>query len=394
MVRFQHLSAPVAAKSVEDTAFYRYGRLLSRNEVGSDPGVLGAPPEAFHARMRARRRHWPRSLLATATHDHKRGEDARARLAVLSEVPELWAERLAAWQRRTAGWRTEPAPDPADAAMLYQSVIGAWPLDLPADDTAGLTAFADRLAGWQRKALREGRRRSDWALPDEAYESACEAFLRRLLDPARSDGMTAEIAGLADRIAPAGALNGLAQTALRLTVPGVPDLYQGTEFWDFSLVDPDNRRAVDFAARQAALDDGAAPAALLARWRDGRVKQALIARLLAVRARLPALFGAGAYVPLRVTGAQARHALAFARVHRDAAAVVVVSRLAARLPGVARAPLVDEAAWDDTAAVLPARLAGREMADGLGGAAVATVGRRLPLATVLRALPVGVLVLE
>ena len=393
MVRFQQLTAPAAAKSVEDTAFYRYGRLLSRNEVGSDPAVFARPPEAFHAAMAARRRHLPQALLATATHDHKRGEDARARLAVLSELPELWTESVAGWMRRTAAWRRRPVPDAADEAMLYQSVVGVWPPGLSAGDTAGLEALGGRLAGWQEKALREAKRLSDWASPDAVYEAGCQRFLARLLDPAHSAGLTDEIARLVARIGPAGALNGLAQTTLRLTVPGVPDLFQGTELWDFSLVDPDNRRPVDFAARDAALDPAVAPGALLGAWQDGRVKQALIARLLGLRARLPDLFARGLYAPLRLAGAQAAHALAFVRAEGDTALVVVVSRLAARLPGVERAPLVTPAAWEDTAVLLPPRLRGRPVADALADRALVPSGQRLRLAEVLDALPVAVLVL-
>lgn len=395
VVRFQQLSAPVAAKSVEDTAFYRYGRLLSRNDVGSDPGMLALAPSAFHARMRVRRRDFPHGLLATATHDHKRGEDTRARLAVVSELPELWAEALVDWRRRTAAWRKPStpglAPDAADEVILYQSLIGAWPLSLSADDGAGCAALAERLAVWQEKALRESKLRSGWGNPDIEYETACRDFLFRLLDPARSEGMTEAIAGLVSRIAPAGALNGLAQTTFRLTAPGVPDLYQGTEFWDFSLVDPDNRRPVDFVARETALAEGAAPSALLARWRDGRVKQALIARLLGVRARLSKLFLDGAYIPLRLVGSRARHALAFARVDRDAAVVVLATRLAADLPGVEHAPLAEATAWENTELLLPPALRERPAIDILGTDALPPTGARLPLGELLKGFPVSVL---
>ena len=195
------------------------------------------------------------------------------------------------------------------------------------------------------------------------------------------------------RIGPAGALNSLTQTTLRLTAPGVPDLFQGTEFWDFSLVDPDNRQPVDFASRDAALDLAVAPGALLGQWQDGRVKQALIARLLGLRARLPGVFARGSYAPLRLGGAQAAHALAFVRAEGDTVLVVVVSRLAARLPGVERAPLVIPSAWEDTAVLLPPRLRGRPVASALGGGVPPQSGRRLRLAEVLGALPVAVLVL-
>jgi (1->4)-alpha-D-glucan 1-alpha-D-glucosylmutase len=393
MRRFQQLTAPVAAKSVEDTAFYRYGRLISRNEVGSDPGTLALVPEAFHAAMAERQAHWPHALLATATHDHKRGEDTRARLAMLSEMPELWAESLPDWTRRTGSWRRHDAPDAADMAILFQTILGAWPLDLAVSDDVGRTAFAARLAAWQEKALREAKRHSHWTEADLGYERRCADFLARLMDPARSEGLVAELAAMVARLAPAGALNSLVQTALHLTVPGIPDLYQGTEFWDFSLVDPDNRRPVDFTARDSGLGD-AAPAAYLPRWRDGRVKQALICRLLHVRARVPALFAAGGYTPLTLTGRHARHGLAFARTDRAHAVVVVATHLAARLPGVAAQPLVTPAAWEDTALRLPEMLWPYQGAAVLTDSPAPPPGPTRSLAALLRDFPVAVLLFD
>ncbi len=393
MRRFQQLTAPVAAKAVEDTAFYRYGRLISRNEVGSDPDHFTLAPEAFHAAMAARQAQSPHALLATATHDHKRGEDARARLAVLSEMPELWAERLAAWMRRTAAWWHEDAPDAPDTAILFQTILGAWPLGLAANDAEGLAAFTARLAAWQEKALREAKRRSSWAAPDLGYEHRCRDFLARVMAPTRAEGLTAELAAMVARLAPAGALNGLAQTTLRLTAPGIPDLYQGTEIWDFSLVDPDNRRPVDFTALAQGLSV-ASPAACLPRWRDGRVKQALICRLLQLRARFPVLFAEGAYIPLSVIGRHARHAIAFARSHREQAVVVVATRLAARLPGVAEQPLVMPAVWEDTALCLPDMLWERRGAAVLTDTPSPPPGRTLPLAALLRDFPAAALVFD
>ena len=262
MVKFQQLSAPTAAKSVEDTAFYRYGRLLSRNEVGSEPSQWCLSPTAFHAANKERQKRFPLALLATATHDHKRGEDTRARLAVLSEIPSEWEAALQRWTRLNAPLKRDldgPAPDAADEIMLYQTLIAAWPLDLAPDDAEGLAAFETRVAAWQEKALREAKRRTSWTVPDTDYEGACRSFLAGLLDAGRSVNMAGELASFAARIAPSGAINSLTQTLLRLTSPGVPDLYQGTEFWDFSLVDPDNRRPVDFPARKAGLEAAEEP---------------------------------------------------------------------------------------------------------------------------------------
>ncbi len=376
MVRFQQLSAPTAAKSVEDTAFYRYGRLLSRNEVGSEPSQWAMPVANYHATARDRLRRLPRALLATATHDHKRGEDTRVRLAVLSEIPGEWEAALARWMRLNAGCHREigshPAPDAADEVMLYQMMVASWPLDLSVDDEAGMAAFRERLGGWLEKAMREAKRHSEWAAPNEEYESAAQDFLLRCLDPNRPSGVVREIAAFACRIAPVGAANSLAQTLLRVTSPGVPDLYQGCEFWDFSLVDPDNRRPVDWDARLAALDAAGEPAALLAHWHDGRVKQAVIARALAMRRRTPSLFAHGAYLPLAIQGSAADHAIAFARIHEGRASIVVTGRLMSLLLGEAGSPLADPARWADTAVVLPRNLQGKRWTNVLAGAAAVT----------------------
>ncbi|MFC7395749.1 malto-oligosyltrehalose synthase [Chelatococcus sp. GCM10030263] len=369
--RFQHLTAPVAAKSVEDTAFYRYGRLLSRNEVGADPGLFALAPEKFFALCRRRAEKFPLALLATATHDHKRGEDLRARLAVLSQCPEAWAGAVRGWMVDNADLRHGGAPDGADAYMLYQMIIGAWPLDLAGDDAQGLRGFAERLAGWQQKALREAKLKSSWSEPDEAYEAGCRAFLFALLDPAASR-FSEEAAAFVTTIAAAGAANGLTQTLLRLTLPGVPDIYQGTEFWDFSLVDPDNRRPVDFTERQEALGENLSPAALLTSWCDGRLKQAVIARALAVRRNLSHLFAPGGVQPLSASGALASHIFAFARMGEGGPVIVIALRNALPILADDR-PSVVPILWRDTAITLPAELTGAyrnvltDMAHARGG---------------------------
>ena len=283
--RFQQLSAPIAAKALEDTAFYRYGRLLSRNDVGFDADAMGMDVAMFHARMQARARDWPRAMLTTATHDHKRGEDTRARLAVLSAIPDRWREVVAQWEAIAAP--LSDGVDRGDRYMLFQSLLGAWP-----DDT---TDFADRIAAWQTKALREAKERSSWEAPDEAYEDRANALARALID---NDAFRESMRSFLAEIAPAAERNTLVQTALRCLMPGVPDLYQGAEFADLSLVDPDNRRPVDYAARAAALD---APAPKLHLIRD----------LLALRRAHPDLFAHGSYEPAEVTGSP--NVLAFER---------------------------------------------------------------------------------
>ncbi|BBD80320.1 malto-oligosyltrehalose synthase [Aerosticca soli] len=357
MTIFQQATSPMAAKAVEDTACYRYGRLLSRNEVGADAGRLGLPVADFHARCVERQASHPHNLLATATHDHKRGEDTRVRLAVLSQpaAAAAWAEVVTRWRSRHAGLRVQTevgmAPSAADEYMLYQTLVGAWPPQLDPADAPALQAFAERIAAWQRKALREAKRRTRWTVPNEPYEDACDAFLAALLAPAQ--GFVAELAAFVARIAAAGAANGLVQTALRLTTPGIPDTYQGTDYWDFSLVDPDNRRPVDFDRRQSSLARHADWGALLASWRDGALKQRLLHELLQLRARHPALFAGGDYRPLAVATAEDEpgRLIAFARGWRGRAVIVLALRHTAPVLLDAESPRWSAAG---TAALLPA----------------------------------------
>lgn len=374
IARFQQLSSPVAAKSVEDTAFYRHGRLLSRNEVGATPAQFCIDAAEFHRECGARAEHFPHAMLATATHDHKRGEDLRMRLAVLSEDAPAWAKAVAAWSEQNGPFKSQAdsvvAPDPADEYMLYQMLVGAWPLDLALDDADGVLRLCERVENWLMKAVREAKRHTSWAQPNEAYEESCRRFLRAILDPLRAPNFLCNLHRFAMRIAPAGAVNGLAQTTLRLTTPGVPDLYQGCEYWDFSLVDPDNRRPVDFARRmatQTAATSTELVADLLAGWRDGRIKQHLIGRCLDLRRRAPDLFTAGEYLPLDTIVAGSRQqppaddapqCIAFLRRHRQQLLLVAVPRFcgallregtlqldARRLPQLALPDAVHGVAW-------------------------------------------------
>jgi malto-oligosyltrehalose synthase len=381
--RFQQLSATLTAKAVEDTAFYRYGRLLSRNEVGSDPGRLAISPGRYHEYSARRQVEFPAALLATATHDHKRGEDHRARLAVLSEIPDAWRAFV---KRNSARHR---APDAVVQLMIYQTVIGAWPLQFDRMDTGALTGFRDRVAQWLVKALREAKQQTSWNNPDEAFERACLDFLSGILNPGEDDGFLADVEQFVARIAPAGALNGLTQTLLRLTAPGVPDLYQGTEFWDFSLVDPDNRNPVDFASRQRALDKALPLNALTPDWRDGRIKQAVIARVLAFRKHHEELFSAGGYEPLRFSGPNANHLLGFIRQFGGEAIIVVVPRLAAKLSERDN-PIISSSAWVETILNVPADLAGRQATEILENRAIA-VCENLDVARVFGTLPLALL---
>ena len=414
---FSQLTAPVAAKAIEDTACYRYGRLLSRNEVGSDPGEFALSVAQFHAANLERSQRFPHMLLATATHDHKRGEDVRARLAVLSEIAEDWGATLRAWSTLNAPHRRaldgKPisgvgqstgqdigknpgdawAPGPAAEAMLYQTLVGCWPPDLQPDDEAGVRQLAERVAQWQLKALREAKLQTNWLAPDEAYEAGCREFLFDILAPQRRDGFLKALFAFVARIGRAGALNSLQQTVLRLASPGIPDLYQGTELWDFSLVDPDNRRPVDFAKREAWLGQ-TPPSEFLPAWRDGRVKLAVVQRVLALRAHLPELLSQSTYLPLVVRGAHASNVIAFARRHGNAWAVVVASRLAAGLLGDdGDLPMVDPAQWADTAVEMPSDLSARALFDWLSPAAPKVdENGLLYLREALAAMPIAVLV--
>lgn len=351
VARFQQLSAPIAAKAVEDTGFYRYGRLLSRNDVGFDPATFALDAATFHRRMQVRRADWPRALLATATHDHKRGEDVRARLAVLSGMAVKWAALQRDWVEASRPLCRDAAPSAGDIALLLQTIVGAWPFDLDAGDRSGRRAFAERLVAWQQKALREAKLASDWAAVDEAYETAARDFTTTLVADAALPDLLQQIASLVQRIAPAGALNGLAQCLLRMTVPGVPDLYQGTELWDLSLVDPDNRRPVDWRRRARAPLAGPL-SALAEHWRDGVVKQALIARVLVLRQRLAPLFEGGDYRPVRLEGPLADAMIAFVRWRPEAWALIVAPCLPLRLPLLPGDVRLAADGWQDTAIVL------------------------------------------
>jgi (1->4)-alpha-D-glucan 1-alpha-D-glucosylmutase len=326
----QQLTGPMMAKSLEDTAFYRYHRLLALNEVGGDPAADGLSSAAFHQRMAERAAQSPHGLTATATHDTKRGEDARARLLALSELAENWAESIARWRELNAEpidrRDSPPAPSTAHRYMLYQALLGAWPL-------SGIEpAFVERMQAYAVKAAREGKQQTSWLDPDEEYEAGLANFVARLLDRGASGEFIESFDRFARRAALLGALNSLTQVTLKTCAPGVPDFYQGTELWDLSLVDPDNRRRVDFAARLSALTAAEPPDwhALARSWPDGRIKLALIRGLLAVRRKFPGAFTDGDYRPLEVMGPDRNEILAFARIGGGSAVIVVAGRLFAR----------------------------------------------------------------
>jgi len=389
-VRFQQLTSPAAAKAVEDTAFYRSAVLLSRNDVGFSTEQFSAPLADFHQVNQQRLLAFPDNLLATATHDHKRGEDTRARLAVLSECAPWYVAQVEQWRSLAAPLRDDAcAPSAGDELILYQVLVGSWPLDL--DPGASLETYQQRLWQWQQKALREAKLQSSWSAPNEAYEQAVEAFLSRLLLTEAGRPLRTAIAAAAQAIAPAGALNGLAQTLLRMTVPGVPDLYQGAEFWDFSLVDPDNRRPVDFNARQQALNTPPGTDQLLIHWHDGRIKQALIAHVLGLRSAQPELFRHGSYTPLEVLGQHADRVVAFSREHQGKQLVVVVPRWSHALLENGVKPLIPAQVWGDTRVKLPFA-ASTQNWKGLFQTGAVTPNKELLISTALGEFPVNVFI--
>jgi (1->4)-alpha-D-glucan 1-alpha-D-glucosylmutase len=365
VTRFEQVTAPVMAKGLEDTSFYRFPLLLSLTEVGGDPRRFGVDPARFHAANRARVERHPRTLLSTSTHDTKRGEDVRARIDVLSERPAAWRRHVEAWARlnrkRRRGAAGAPAPAPKDEYLLYQTLLGSFPAAPPEQEA--LADYCTRIQAYMQKALREGKERSSWRHPDVEYEQAVEAFVADLLSPG-SEFLDAFVP-FAHEIASLAALNGLSQLVLKLTSPGVPDTYQGCEGWDLSLADPDNRRPVDFEARSrslealaACVDDHGRVApgtleALRESWRDGRIKHWITWRLLTLRRMRAGLFADGSYLPAVISGERAANVVAFARTAGRDAMLVAVPRLAAGLPRRHSDFPLGRDAWGDTRIVLP-----------------------------------------
>jgi (1->4)-alpha-D-glucan 1-alpha-D-glucosylmutase len=385
-LKFQQLTGPIMAKSVEDTVFYSYNRLVSLNEVGGSPEQYGVSVAAFQRQNAERLELWPHSLLATSTHDTKRSEDVRARLNALSELAGEWHAAVSRWGRinssKKAVVEDQPAPDRNDEYLLYQTLLGAWPADLEQPLTAeGLADFRSRIAGYMHKATKEAKVHTSWVNPNEEYDSAVRQFIGRLLPDGGGDPFLEDLLALQRRVAFFGYFNSLSQVLLKLTCPGVPDLYQGTELWDFSLVDPDNRRPVDYQRRRtvlAELQDRVAAAGedltpltgeLLAHLPDGRIKAYLIYQTLRFRRAHADLFAHGAYLPLEATGARRDHVCAFARSSADGSdlVIVVVPRLVARLAGDTERPPIGSEVWNKTRLLLPAALAGQSYQNVLTG---------------------------
>jgi (1->4)-alpha-D-glucan 1-alpha-D-glucosylmutase len=358
--KFQQITGPVAAKGGEDTALYLYNRLVSLNEVGSDPTEFGLDSSAVHHWMMERHRQWPHALSTTSTHDTKRGEDVRARLNVLSEIPGAWKAAVLKWRMLNRRFKSVVkdtlAPNANEEYLLYQTLVGAWPFDADEDETLG--RFRERIIAYMMKALREAKEQTSWLNPDPAYEAAMSRFVEAILDRRRPNPFLQAFLPFQARVAEFGIYNGLAQLLIKVTAPGVPDFYQGTEFWDLNLVDPDNRQPVDYEKRQrtlACLQSAASslPAAeLLEHRNDGRVKLFVTNQALAARRQWRDVYERGDYVPLQTSGARRDSVFAFARTQGDAVAITCVPRLIASVIPEGTAPPLG-AVWLDTRIDLP-----------------------------------------
>ena len=405
--RWQQFTAPVMAKSMEDTTFYRYQRLASLNDVGGDPRHFGLSVSAFHAANQHRARFTPNNMLATSTHDTKRSEDVRTRIDVLSEIPAAWQGAIERWQamnhKRTSRIDGVLAPTRNDEYLLYQSLVGVWPLE--SLNSESLADVCQRVQAYMLKAVREAKEQTSWVNPNEAYEAALASFINALLGQLEPNPFLKDLQAFVDQVAPFGALNSLNLVAFKLTAPGVPDIYQGCETWNFSLVDPDNRRPVDFKAllaRHAQLQalfaggqaDERGLTDLRERWRDGDVKMLVTWRLLRLRARHPELFSRGAYQALQVAGQAAAHVVAYARTLDGQQCITIGSRLLHALTDGDPGALARSACWGDTHISLPAN-GPAQWCDALTGRTFTvsdTAAGKLTLAEVLTHWPVAVLV--
>ncbi|RYF32579.1 MAG: malto-oligosyltrehalose synthase, partial [Comamonadaceae bacterium] len=393
-MRFQQFSAPVTAKGVEDTAFYRYFPLSSLNEVGGEPAHFGMTVAAFHIASADRAERWPHTMLATSTHDNKRSEDVRNRINVLSEMPAAWRLALRRWRAMNAAPEGVAVPSAADQYLLYQTVLGTLP-------AGGLDAkthedYVGRIERYALKAARESKAHTSWVVPNPAYEAALTGFVQRLLRQDADAPFLADVQALGATLAWYGALNSLSMTLLKYCSPGVPDLYQGNELMDLSLVDPDNRRPVDYALRSrwldeldAMADEPGLPEAVeaLAALQDGRAKLWLTRRLLGVRQAHPALFRDGGYTALAIAGGKSSHLVAFARRHEGQTLIVLAGRLFAGLPVEADTLPIGSATWGDTLVKMPHWPDGARFENVLTGETLTVANGALRVAAVLAHFP-------
>jgi (1->4)-alpha-D-glucan 1-alpha-D-glucosylmutase len=395
-MKMQQFTSPVTAKGIEDTAFYRYNRLVSLNDVGADPDQFGFTVSAYHGASAERAAHRPHTMLATSTHDNKRSEDVRARIDVLSEMPAEWRKLVRRWERmnRSKKGTVEDlcAPTSNDEYLLYQTLIGSFPLEAQSDEA--LKAYCERIEAYMLKAAREAKAHTSWVNPVEGYETALTAFVRALLAPAPRNLFLNDLRVRVRAIAWFGALNSISMTLLKLTSPGVPDIYQGNETLDLSLVDPDNRRPVDYAQRARMLEElggmQADGAGALAAALDGRAKMWVILRALELRRAQPSVYRDGQYLPLHAQGSRASHVVAFMRRHEGHAAVTIAGRLWMKLGGEAETLPLGENTWGDTA--IDAGPLNGGLVNVLTGETLAVEGGKIRLAAAFSRFPGALLV--
>ena len=404
IMALQQFTSPVMAKGLEDTAFYRHFPLSSLNEVGGDPRQFGIPLAAFHTRNLQRLGAFPHAVLATSTHDSKRSEDVRARINVLSEIPGEWDRAIRSWRalnrERKTNFAGAEVPSAAEEYLIYQTLVGVWPLHPP--DPREREELTSRIEAFMRKAMREAKLHSSWINPNQPYEEAVDRFIRASLEPSPENVFLREFTAFVHRIQPAGMWNSLSQTLLKIASPGVPDFYQGSEIWDFTLVDPDNRRPVDYSLRRRMMSElrsteTSDPVNLIERLTtdptDGAIKLYLISRALCFRKSNRDLLTNGTYIPLRASGARQKHVIAFARLLGRHAVVAVAGRFFMRL-GAESATPVGETTWGNSTLPLRRDLARAAYRDVFSGCTIETKRNgkcALPLARVLAHLPVALL---
>jgi len=393
VLKFQQATGPIMAKGLEDTVFYIYNRLAALNEVGGEPQQFGIGLDAFHERNLDRQRNWPATLLATSTHDTKRSEDVRARMVAISELPQLWRRSIQRWRLLNRKWKRTideaQAPDPNEEYLLYQTLLGTWPVNThsQAEQTAS-AEYVARIQAYMAKALNEAKLNTSWIRPNEDWLGAMRDFVAKILETSSKNKFLPNFFPVVEEIARLGAINSLTQTLLRLTSPGVPDIYQGNEIWDFSLVDPDNRRPVDYKHRREMLATigKAKPEELLQSWPDGRIKMFLTQRVLQFRREHADLFQSGNYLPLKASGNLADCCVSFARQWHDEWIVVIAPRLSSRIGF----PPVGER-WKDTVVDLPESISLEHAHELLTCCELRHEGRRVSIADVVSILPFAVI---
>jgi (1->4)-alpha-D-glucan 1-alpha-D-glucosylmutase len=365
VLKFQQTTGPVMAKGLEDTVFYIYNRLSALNEVGGEPQQFGLSVETFHERNLDRQRDWPATLLATSTHDTKRSEDVRARIVAISEIPELWRRSLQRWATANHRWKRLvndlEAPDANEEYLLYQTLLGTWPMQMNGEpEPVPAPQYIERIQHYMAKALKEAKINTSWIQPNEEWDAAMHDFVEKILDSSPRNKFLPIFLPAAKEIIRLGAINSLTQTLLKLTLPGVPDIYQGNELWDYSLVDPDNRRPVDYKIRAQMLErlSSATPDELMQTWPDGRIKMFLTQRVLRFRREHGDVFQRGEYLPLNTSGTFAECCVSFVRRLDNKWIAAIAPRLSSRIGF----PPIGET-WKDTAIQLPEMLSLKDAHD-------------------------------